>query len=173
MRSSDDRKRMIYDIQRRLLCLHNAGMPLPEIVPDGIYGKETKNAVSVFQSLNKLPVTGKVDEATWNTLFRLSDRAMRACERSAPIYPYEYMKRGTVSPEERSDLTYIVQIILRTLETQYPALAPQPLNGICDEITSKNISYLQTVWGLDGDGSVDLPTWNMLAQNYNLFLNRE
>jgi len=36
------------------------------------FGKSTKHAVKAFQSKNWLPVTGKVDRRTWNSLARLS-----------------------------------------------------------------------------------------------------
>jgi peptidoglycan hydrolase-like protein with peptidoglycan-binding domain len=36
---------------------------------DGIFGNGTYNAVKQFQSKHNLPVTGKVDAATWKVLF--------------------------------------------------------------------------------------------------------
>ena len=174
MRFNDDRKKAVYELQRKLLCLHNAGYPIPAIVPDGIYGEETENAVSVFQGLQGIPQTGRVDERTWKALDEASGGAMDSCRRSDPIYPYEYNKRGgKVSPEDRSDLMYIIQIILRTLESQYKDLVRQPLSGICDETTRRNVSVLQSLWGLQQSGNVDLETWNMMASAYNRYINRE
>jgi hypothetical protein len=43
----------------------------PEIIPveiDGIYGPDTTAAVIIFQNLYGLPVTGIVDEETWDAL---------------------------------------------------------------------------------------------------------
>jgi peptidoglycan hydrolase-like protein with peptidoglycan-binding domain len=43
----------------------------PEIRPveiDGIYGPDTTAAVIIFQNLYGLPVTGIVNEETWNKL---------------------------------------------------------------------------------------------------------
>jgi peptidoglycan hydrolase-like protein with peptidoglycan-binding domain len=43
----------------------------PEIMPveiDGIFGPDTSAAVIAFQSLYGLPITGVVDEVTWNRL---------------------------------------------------------------------------------------------------------
>ena len=39
----------VFTLQRWLCALKNAGLPLPEIIPDGIYGEETRRAVAVFQ----------------------------------------------------------------------------------------------------------------------------
>lgn len=38
------------------------------LIPDGIYGLNTSSAISEFQKNSNLPVTGKVDEATWNAV---------------------------------------------------------------------------------------------------------
>ena len=46
------------------------------LVPDGIYGEETRGAVSEFQRKNGLPVTGAVDLATWDTLILLYRSAL-------------------------------------------------------------------------------------------------
>ena len=174
MRRHNDQKNAVFTVQRWLCALSSAGMPLPQIVPDGVYGEETKNCVAVFQGLSGLPQTGKVDERTWDTLRAAAEQAMQSCARSCGIFPFEYNKRdGVVSTEDRSDLLYIVQIILRALRTQFDSLVPQELTGECDETTRANIAALQQIWGLKETGQVDLPTWNMLAQAYNLYLNRE
>jgi len=39
------------------------------ILPDGIFGRDTKNAVIKFQLLNMLNADGIVGESTWNALF--------------------------------------------------------------------------------------------------------
>lgn len=41
----------------------------PSVIPDGIYGNDTTQAVSRFQRKTGLPITGVADFATWNTLF--------------------------------------------------------------------------------------------------------
>lgn len=38
------------------------------LIPDGIYGLNTSSAVSEFQRISNLSVTGKVDETTWNAV---------------------------------------------------------------------------------------------------------
>ena len=38
------------------------------VVPDGIYGSTTMQAVSSFQRQHGLPVTGITDQATWETI---------------------------------------------------------------------------------------------------------
>ena len=55
----------------------NLSAVLPELllIVDGIFGRETQQAVRVFQAREGLPVTGIVDLQTWELL---SDRAESA-----------------------------------------------------------------------------------------------
>ncbi len=39
---------------------------------DGIYGERTEEAVRDFQQVHRLPVTGRVDQTTWNRMARTS-----------------------------------------------------------------------------------------------------
>lgn len=51
-----------------LRTIAHADETLLKIVPDGIYGPNTVQAVREFQRQNALPVTGETDNATWNKL---------------------------------------------------------------------------------------------------------
>ncbi|MBQ9467846.1 MAG: peptidoglycan-binding protein [Clostridia bacterium] len=174
MRKMNDRRKAVYTVQEWLLTLKNAGMPLPSIVPDGIFDKTTEEAVRVFQGLSGIPQTGAVDERTWNELRIAALEAKKAVEGSVPIYPFDCMKAGMeITQGEHCDLMYIVQAMLRTLEGHYKGLEEQDMNGTCDEVTSGNIRCLQKLWGLRESGNIDVNTWNMLACAYNEFMNRE
>jgi peptidoglycan hydrolase-like protein with peptidoglycan-binding domain len=49
--------------------------PINAIEIDGIYGPETRDAVSELQARYLLPVTGETDKLTWNAIVRLYDSA--------------------------------------------------------------------------------------------------
>lgn len=55
----------VRQMQEELRVIAGAYPAIPEIKADGIYGPATEGAVEVFQSVFGLPVTGKVDYATW------------------------------------------------------------------------------------------------------------
>ncbi len=52
-------------VQSRLYSLYY----LPKLGIDGMFGRESRNALKEFQSVNNLPQTGAPDEATQNALF--------------------------------------------------------------------------------------------------------
>lgn len=60
--SSGDKVRQM---QEQLARISQSYPAIPRIVPDGVYGQSTQNAVEVFQSVFGLPVTGVVDYNTW------------------------------------------------------------------------------------------------------------
>jgi len=63
--------RLVEDLQRTL----NARLkPSPRLAVDGDFGANTKKAVMQFQRVNKIPVSGIVDKATWNALGPLITR---------------------------------------------------------------------------------------------------
>ena len=55
----------VRQVQEQLNVIAGAYPALPKINADGIYGPATEEAVREFQSVFGLPVTGKVDYATW------------------------------------------------------------------------------------------------------------
>ena len=55
----------VRQMQEQLNRIADAYPALPKITADGIYGPATAEAVSKFQSVFGLPVTGKVDYPTW------------------------------------------------------------------------------------------------------------
>ena len=52
-------------IQEQLNVIADAYPALPKVMVDGIYGKETQNAVRIFQGIFGLGETGIVDYPTW------------------------------------------------------------------------------------------------------------
>ena len=60
----------VRQMQEQLNVIAGAYPALPKINADGIYGPATEAAVREFQSVFGLPVTGKVDYATWYKIIR-------------------------------------------------------------------------------------------------------
>lgn len=55
----------VRQLQEQLDTIAEVYSAIPRITPDGIYGEQTKNAVSEFQSIFGLPQTGITDFRTW------------------------------------------------------------------------------------------------------------
>ncbi|MBE6672812.1 MAG: peptidoglycan-binding protein [Ruminococcaceae bacterium] len=163
----------IYEIQEYLRTLSRYGYEIPLVIPDGIYGSLTGNAVRTFQQLVGLPQTGRVDYETWQALRAAYEEVLRLSARSFPIYPFEEkLLEGKITLGNELPLIYIIQIILRTIGIAYQNLDNQAITGIYDQSTAENVRDFQRINGLPITGDVDKETWNRLAEAYNKYLNK-
>lgn len=64
----------VMQMQEQLNRIRENYNAIPYLIPDGIYGEATANAVRTFQRLFNLPQTGIVDFTTW---YRISDLYVR------------------------------------------------------------------------------------------------
>lgn len=162
-----DKRAVIYEIQSRLLTLSRA-YPLPRVVPDGIYGRETRDAVAEFQKYAGLAVTGVVDYDTWNALYEAERRVLEASAPPMMISPFDtLLEGGTIRLEDRFPTIYIIQAMLEELAQLYDYTEPVAINGVFDSATESAVKMIQRSLDLDGDGIVDIVTWNGMARLYN------
>ncbi len=170
----NDQKRAVNQIQLWLRALAAGGLPIPAVIPDGIYDEKTGEAVRIFQSLSGITATGTVDYVTWLALRDGYRKAIEASEASSPIYPFEYiLSDGVIGQGQQASLIYIVQAMIIELVNIYEGVSDQEVNGIFDVTTSNNIRSLQKTWLLPQTGEIDKETWNKLADAYNRNINRE
>ena len=135
------------------------------LIPDGIYGPATVCAVSGFQRLHGLPVTGITDQATWELIVSEYEPALIHVEEAEPLNiilnPGQVIRKG-----ERHPHIYIVQGILAVLEDAYKSIGPVSHSGILDEATFIALSNFQSLSGLPRTGQLDKRTWKALALHY-------
>lgn len=135
------------------------------LVPDGIYGPATVSAVSKFQRIHGLPVTGITDQNTWEQIVAEFEPALVYIDEAEPLLiilePNQVIRRG-----ERHPNIYVVQAILAVMEDAYKSIGPVNHNGILDEPTYVALSNFQRMHGLPTTGQLDKRTWKALALQY-------
>lgn len=135
------------------------------LIPDGIYGPATVSAVTRFQRLHGLPVTGVTDQATWERIVAEYEPALiqvaEAQMLDVILEPNQVIRRG-----ERHPHIYIVQAILAVLNDAYASIDPVSHNGLLDDATSSAIAAFQGLNGLPMTGNLDKVTWKALALQY-------
>ncbi len=139
-------------------------------VPDGIYGEQTKRAVSQFQRNRGIPVTGIVDLNTWE---RILAEYQPALVRTAPAEPLQLiLNPGAVFRlGDESLYLYIIQSILLAFSEVYSSVSAPSLNGILDDITAQSVASFQYLNNLPQTGDVDKVTWQYLAKHYPMAVN--
>ncbi len=135
------------------------------LIPDGIYGPETRSAVSGFQRLHGLPATGITDQLTWEQIVAEYEPALvqiaEAQMLDIILEPGQVIRKG-----ERHPHIYIVQAILAVLQDAYASIGPVSHTGLLDEATSNAIAAFQGLSGLPMTGNLDKITWKALALHY-------
>lgn len=140
------------------------------LIPDGIYGPATMSAVSTFQRIHGLPITGVTDQQTWETILAVYDPALIQIVEAEPVdiilNPNQVIRKG-----ERHPHLYLVQAMLLVLAEVYKSVGIPSQSGILDDPTADSISSFQMLNGLPMTGNLDKQTWKHLALHYPMAAN--
>ncbi len=141
---------------------------LPAVTIDGIYGSGTARAVSAFQQYKELPVTGSVDERTWESLYSAYKGVVDYLQTKNQLsgiatepFPGVTLRRGDVGPSVgtfKGYLSYIARVFFD--------IPPVAQNNVFDLRTQNAVREFQRIFSLPQTGQVDETTWNTIADVY-------
>lgn len=155
----------VRSLQTMLRVIAQADGRNTSVIPDGIYGLNTVNAVSDFQRRMGLPATGITDQATWDTIVASYKPALILVDEAEPIAvifnPSQVIRRGESHPN-----IYLVQGILAVLHQVYGSVSEPSFSGILDLPTQQSLSDFQALNLLPVTGELDRITWHHLARQY-------
>ena len=161
----------IRSLQTMLRVIAEDDSRLPTVVPDGLYGQSTLQAVSAFQRLYGLPVTGIADRITWARIVEVFDEALIRIGKTEPLEiifePGQIFRSGDSSP-----YLFIVQGVLQSLSEDFPTIQAPNSSGIYDRETAAAIRAFQLLAGLPVTAELDRGTWKHLSRQFTLFANR-
>lgn len=164
--SEEQRKADIKELQGYLNTVAGENDNIPYVIPDGVYGEATRNAVSDFQQESGLPVTGEVDEQTWRALLKAYETIVNFNASLELIQPFA--RRELILNEgDTGFVVYIIQAMLDTVGQFYSNLDSPKITGVYDEATVKSVRQLQHILRMNETGKFDRNTWNGLAKLYN------
>lgn len=157
----------VRSLQTMLRVISEDDSRLPTVVPDGIYGPTTMTAVSAFQRQYGLPVTGIVDQQTWERIVDIYEPALIRVGKAEPIEiimdPGQIYRRGDSSP-----YLYLLQSMLTQLSRDHPTIEAPTHSGILDDETAKSLLAFQILAGLEATGELDKITWKHLSKQFTL-----
>jgi peptidoglycan hydrolase-like protein with peptidoglycan-binding domain len=155
----------IRSLQTMLRVLAEYDNRYETLVPDGIYGPATLRAVSKFQRLHGLPVTGVTDQDTWERIVAEYEPALIHMDEAEALNiilePEQVIRLG-----ERHPHMHLVQAMLAVLEDAYKSIGPVQHTGILDHPTASALSAFQSLNALPMTGHLDKRTWKALALQY-------
>lgn len=160
----------VRSLQTMLRVISEDDSSLPTVVPDGIYGPTTMQAVSTFQRKYGLPVTGVTNQETWDKIVNIYEPALIRINKAQPIEiviePGKVFRRGDSNP-----YIYLLQAMLTQLSNDYAGINPPGNSGVIDADTASAIQGFQRLSGLDETGEFDRITWKHLVHQFTLNAN--
>lgn len=152
-------------LQYFLAVIGNYYEEVPIITIDSIFGPATEDAVRAVQRLFGLPVTGVVDEETWDQIVSvyLSILESQPAEWADAVllFPGRFMLEGMQGDDVRD-----LQTMLSTLSTVYPQIPDVTPDGVYGPRTREAVLAAQALFGLQPSGVVGTPTWAEIASQY-------
>lgn len=157
----------VRSLQTMLRVIAQDDSRLPTVIPDGIYGPTTTNAVAAFQRLYGLQPTGITNQETWDQIVLVYEPALVRIGKAEPIEillePGQVILIGESNP-----YIYLTQAMLSQLSTKYHKIPALSLTGILNEDTSEALSEFQRLSGLPVTGQLDRTTWRFLSHHFTL-----
>lgn len=158
----------IFELQRALNYIARFVSEIPAVNPDGIYGAETKAAVSGFQNLHGIEPTGEADFETWTAVFDVYRAKQRKNGTPKPVHVFPHtiasMKEG-----DSFDEVYVLQVMLRRLSRIYTNIGDAEINGVFDSSTKRAVNDIKGSCGMEQNGEADREFWNIVADTYSAF----
>lgn len=161
----------IWELQTMLRTLASLDWELPYLTPDGIFGETTLEAVMLFQKKAGLPVTGVVDEKTWDAISDAYYVAYRQLHppKGTDLFPFS---SECIYPGQSTPMLLPIQAMFCALSHFLGDIHEQTPCGILDTETEENIRWLQRCGNLPETGALNSDTYDMLSRVYETFVAR-
>ena len=136
---------------------------------DGIYDEATKAAVSSFQEIFGLEVTGTVNQPTWYRMTYIYTSVKHIAELDSEGVRFEEIESKYTEDLKigmQSIEVSMLQYYLAVIGAYYDAVEPVEITGYFGENTERSVKSFQRVFGLAQTGEVDRDTRNDLYRAY-------
>ena len=155
-----DNRAIVRRVQLYLYEIAQSNEGFPIVYPDGIYGKETKEAVKALQLRKGLEPTGKVDYATWTALVESATENKE--ERTIQPMPSAQATSFPLRIGSRGYAVILLRSAINELSAFYPRLQRQSPTSVYQYSTASAVRNLQKIYGLPDTGEVNISLWNQI-----------
>ena len=152
----------VRELQHYLRTLSLTDDRYPLIAVDGIFGKETTEAVRVFREINGFPPAGEVDRAVWERLLREYQETLLLVTDAAPMAAFPF-PTFVLNEGDRLPFVYVLQVVLNGVSS----LPPLPITGVYDKATVERVITLKRLAEYPPTPTLDRLFWDYLAVWYN------
>lgn len=164
--TDEEKKDHIRELQTYLRDIAHVNTDIPPLIPDGIYGSETADAVLAFQNAYGLEPTGAVDEATWYEIHKQHRNALGYIEEPVGIQVFPFSEY-VITVGTAGTAVAMLQLMMNGLAGQYANLPRLNVTGTFDQNSKRAVEMLQIILGIIPTGEVDAVTWNLITEVFN------
>ena len=141
---------------------------------NGVYDKNTENAVKAFQKIFNLTQDGITGRATWYAVQRIYNAVKRLSELDSEGLKIEEISRQfpeELKPGDRGNFVRVVQYLLRYV-AQFDNRVPEiAVDGIYGPKTEAAVKAVQGIYGLTQSGITNEETYAVLYDLYRGYIN--
>ncbi len=162
----------IHNLQVFLRAISDKYTSIPSVIPDGVYGDTTKEAVVAFQKEFGLNESGDTDNSTWDNIIDVYKEIQ--LEKTNPLWVRIYPEHG-LRPENNSytPTIYVIQTMMAALADRFDNIPAPSINGVLDTATSETVKAIQLASGLNPDGNITKMFWNYLSVIYETYISTD
>jgi len=144
---------------------------IERVIPDGIYGDDTRKSVMSFQRSNNLYETGVVDNDTWDQIILVYEKVKRENKNQIPVQVIDEL----AIPIEVGDASlslYVIQAMMHALSFELSNLDEVVITGIYDAPTQRAAEKIMIISGHEPKAELDREFINSLSELYNTYITR-
>lgn len=165
--SEGDTGTEVSNVQYLIAYLSQFYDTIPAVAIDGSFGAATTDAVRSVQRTFDLPITGTIDLATWDIMYRtyigfLETIPFEYIEGNVIPYPGVPLRQGS-----RSDTVRLLQDYINYVAQFFGEIPSVEPTGYFGEQTEAAVIALQNFLGIPASGTVAATTWNGLIDLYS------
>lgn len=143
---------------------------IPKIAnPNGVFAKDTEDAVRSFQEIFNLTPDGIIGKETWYRIAYIYTSVKRLSELNSegiPLADISTQYPSQLSAGDTGDYVRIIQYYLSVIAEFYDTVPPISVTGVFDDQTVRAVKAFQQTYGLEQDGIVGRQTWNDIYRAY-------
>lgn len=139
---------------------------IPSVDINGVLDTHTRSAIMEFQKTFNLPITGIVDEQTWNAMYNAVLGILETLPPSAIALPSLLWPGITYEQGSEGPGVYIIQQYLSYIGSVLEGIPPTEPDGIYGPQTEQAVREFQEYFGIDVTGVVNQYTWDRIVLIY-------
>lgn len=157
--------RPVYNMQHFLRVIGQTYNDFRPPIPDGIFGTQTEDAVKGFQKRYDMPVTGAVNNDTWDKIIEIYRGALIVTQ---PQCGTVLFPRGehVIEQGDVSAFHYPIQAAMYVISGYYDNISGFDISDTHAGEVIKTVKQLQRVFGIEDNGNICANCWRHISRIY-------